>query len=126
MNSQYWHVLKNQPLRKFVIEEYNKISEIKQRLVVETIEKFGDASCMLTPADQGEHMGFMVRLAGAKKGIELGVFTGYTAICMAENLPSDGLLIAIDISEEYTNMAKKYWEIAGVSDRIQLRLEGGI
>ena len=71
-------------------------------------------------------MGFMVRLAGAKKGIELGVFTGYTAICMAENLPSDGLLIAIDISEEYTNLAKKYWEIAGVSDRIQLRLEGGI
>ncbi len=56
----------------------------------------------------------MVRAAGAKKGIELGVFTGYTSLCFAEALPKDGTLIAIDVSEEYTSIAHKYWEEAGV------------
>ena len=126
MNDEHWGVLKNAPLRRFVIEEYNKISDVKFRLVSETIEKFGKASEMLTPADQAEHMAFMVRIAGSKKGIELGVFTGYTSLCFAEALPEDGKLIAIDVSEEFTGIAHKYWAEAGVDKRIDLRLDGGL
>ena len=68
----------------------------------------------------------MVRAAGSKKGIELGVFTGYTSLCFAEALPEDGKLIAIDVSDEFTSIAHKYWAEAGVDKRIELRLEGGI
>ena len=72
-------------------------------------------------------MAFMVRIAKAKKGIELGVFTGYTSLCFAEQLPQEGgLLVAIDVDEDFTNLAKKYWKEAGVEERIQLRLEGGV
>ena len=81
---------------------------------------------MLTPADQAEHMAFMVRVAGAKKGIELGVFTGYTSLCFAEALPEDGKLIAVDVSEEFTGIAHKYWAEAGVDKKIDLRLDGGL
>ena len=81
---------------------------------------------MLTPADQAEHMAFMVRVAGAKKGIELGVFTGYTSLCFAEAMPEDGRLIAIDVDENWTNIGKKYWAEAGVEKKITLRLDGGI
>ena len=126
MNSKHWGSLKNQPLRQFVIEEYNNISDIKIKLVHETIERFAKYSVMLTPADQAEHMAFMVRAAGSKKGIELGVFTGYTSLCFAEALPADGLLIAVDVSEEFTDLGKKYWKLAGVEDRIKLRLDGGL
>ncbi len=87
MNEAHWTVLKNTPLRKFVIETYNRISPIKVKLVIETIEKFENESRMLTPADQAEHMEFLVRLAKAKRGIEVGVFTGYTSLCFAEALP---------------------------------------
>ena len=71
-------------------------------------------------------MAFLVRVSGGKKGIELGVFTGYTSLCFAEALPADGKLIAIDVSEEYTNLGRKYWKLAGVDDKIQLRLDGGV
>ena len=110
-----------------MIEEYNNISDVKTALINETIERFLEHAMMLTPADQAEHMAFLVKLAGAKKGIELGVFTGYTSLCFAEALPKDGgRLVAIDVSEEFTSLGKKYWEQAGVADRIELHLEGGI
>ncbi len=70
-------------------------------------------------------MAFLARLAKAKKGIELGVFTGYSALCFAEALPEDGKLIAIDVDKVYTDVAEKYWKEAGVDHKIQLRLEGG-
>lgn len=77
---------------------------------------------MLSAPDQAEHMKFLVKMSKAKKGIELGTFTGYSALCMAEGLPEDGKLITIDVSEQYTNIAKKYWAEAGVDKKIELRL----
>jgi len=70
-------------------------------------------------------MAFLLRASGAKKGIELGVFTGYTSLCFAEALPADGQLVAIDVSEEFTALARKYWKLASVEDKVSLRLEGG-
>ncbi|CDW90260.1 sam-dependent methyltransferase [Stylonychia lemnae] len=112
-------------VQDFVNLRMNKISDIKLRLRQETIEKCQRQSIMLAGVDQCEHMKFLVKQANAKKGIELGVFTGYSALSFAEVLPEDGLLIAIDVSEEWTEIAKKYWKEAGVDHKIQLRLEGG-
>ncbi|MFT5349836.1 MAG: putative O-methyltransferase YrrM [Planctomycetota bacterium] len=72
--------------------------------------------------EQGQFMAMLLKILGAKRVIELGVFTGYSSLCMAQALPADGKIIACDINEEYTNIAKRYWEQAGVSNKIELRL----
>lgn len=71
-------------------------------------------------------MQFMIKLAQCKRGIEVGVFTGYSALCFALGMPDDGKLIAIDISEDYTNLGKKYWQLAGVDHKIDLQLGSGL
>lgn len=70
-------------------------------------------------------MSFLVKVTKAKKGIEIGTFTGYSAICMAESLPEDGKLITIDVKEEYTDIAKKYWKEANLDQKIDLRIGQG-
>jgi len=64
----------------------------------------------------------LVRLIGATSILEIGTFTGYSALCMARGLPPGGRLLACDVSEEWTSIARRYWDRAGVSDRIDLRL----
>ena len=70
-------------------------------------------------------MGFLVKASNGKKGIELGTFTGYSALCMAENLPEDGHIITIDVNEETTKIAKKYWEEAGVASKVTSKIQPG-
>lgn len=72
--------------------------------------------------EQGQFMALLVQLTGAKKALEVGVFTGYSSLSVALALPPDGKLVACDISEEYTTIARRYWELAGVADRIDLRI----
>jgi predicted O-methyltransferase YrrM len=67
-------------------------------------------------------MAFLVRLIGARKSLEVGVFTGYSALCVARALPADGRLVACDVSEEWTDVGRRYWQEAGVEDRIDLHL----
>jgi caffeoyl-CoA O-methyltransferase len=64
----------------------------------------------------------LVRLAGARYAVEVGVFTGYSSICIARGLPEDGLLLACDVSAEFTGIARRYWERADVTHKVDLRI----
>jgi len=105
-----------------VVNSLNSLSQIKIDLRNETYRQAGMWAIMLSNPDQCEHMKFIIRTAGAKRGIEIGTFTGYSALCMAEGLPDDGLLICLEKSETYTELAKDYWDRAGVGHKIQLRI----
>ena len=67
-------------------------------------------------------MEMMVKLTGAKRGIEVGILTGYSALCLASGLPEDGVLIACDMEERYVNIGRPYWEEAGVTHKIDVRI----
>ncbi|MFN0122603.1 MAG: class I SAM-dependent methyltransferase [Blastocatellia bacterium] len=72
--------------------------------------------------EQGQLMALLIEMLGAKKALEVGVFTGYSSTAVALALPHDGKLIACDVSEHFTSVARKYWRRAGVEDKIELRL----
>jgi predicted O-methyltransferase YrrM len=94
--------------------------EVARRLREET-EKMPEAE-MLIPPEQGQFLNLLVTLTGAKKTLELGVFTGYSALWTALALPEDGCLVGCDTSKEWTAVAQKYWREAAVADRVSLRL----
>jgi predicted O-methyltransferase YrrM len=94
--------------------------EIARRLREET-QQLKNAQMQIGP-DQGQFMQLLVQLLRARKTLEVGVFTGYSALWVAMGLPDDGRMIACDISEEYTAVAKRYWKEAGVDQKIDLRL----
>ena len=72
--------------------------------------------------DQGQFFAFLIQLIGARKALEIGTFTGYSAMAVALALPPDGKLICCDVSEEWTSIGKPFWSEAGVADKIDLRL----
>lgn len=80
------------------------------------------AAMMQISPEQGALMQMLVRLLGAKRCIEVGVFTGYSSLAVALALPADGRIVACDVSEEWTNIARAHWQRAGVAERIQLEL----
>ena len=79
-------------------------------------------SNMQIAPEQGQFMAFLIKLIGAKKTLEVGVFTGYSSLVVALALPENGEVIACDVDEEYTQIARTYWEKAGVSHKIKLHL----
>ena len=91
-------------------------------LAAETLAATGaDAGMQISP-DEGVLLGMLARLTRARYAVEVGVFTGYSAICVARALLPGGRLLACDVSEEWTSIGRRYWERAGVADRIDLRL----
>ncbi len=79
------------------------------------------AKMQISP-EQGQFMAFLIRLMGARRVLEIGTFTGYSALAMALALPQDGLLVACDISKEFTDIARLHWDSTRVSHKIELRL----
>ena len=82
----------------------------------------GGVSRMQVSASQGLLLGMLVQAVGATQVLEVGTFTGYSAICMARRLPEDGRLYCFDVSEQYTSVARRYWQKAGLDERIELIL----
>lgn len=111
LNAELYSYLQQMSLRESPI--LSELREFTQNL---------DKSIMQIAPEQGQLMQLLVSLIGAKRCIEVGVFTGYSALSVASALPEDGKLIACDINEEWTNIAKQYWEKAGVSHKIDLHL----
>ena len=79
------------------------------------------ANMQISP-EQGQFMGLLVRLMGASRCLEIGVFTGYSSLAIALALPDDGRIVACDVSEKWTSVARRYWAAAGVAHKIDLRL----
>lgn len=95
--------------------------DLTAELVAET-EAMGDIARMQAGLDQAAFLGFMVGLLQARLVVEIGTFTGLSSLAMARALPPGGRIVCLDVSEEYTAVARRFWERAGVADRITLRI----
>jgi len=107
-------------IERYVHCVFSKETPVQQRLRAETA-RMPHGAMQIGP-DQGALMALLARLAGARRALEVGTFTGYSALAVAAALPADGKLIACDVSEEWTRIARRFWQEAGLSDRIELRL----
>jgi predicted O-methyltransferase YrrM len=107
-------------IERYVGEVITKETPLQKRLRAETA-KLPMAMMQIGP-DQGALLALLVRLIGAKRTLEIGTFTGYSALTVAQALPEGGKVIACDVSEEWTSIARRYWREAGLADRIELRL----
>ena len=92
-----------------------------QRELREVTAKEPMARMQISP-EQGQFMALLVQLMGAKRCVEVGVFTGYSALCVAQALPPDGTIVACDVSEQWTSVGRRFWDKAGVGKKIDLRL----
>ena len=108
-------------LHGFLVEHGSREDEAL-RHVREVTAKLGSVSVMQIAPEQGALMTLLTKAIGARSAIEVGTFTGYSAICIARGLATDGRLLACELSEEYAATAREHFELAGVADRIELRL----
>ena len=111
LNDQLYSYLLNTSLRE---------PELLTRLRAETAN-IPEGGMQISP-EQGQFMQLLLKLMGAKKTLEVGVFTGYSSLCTALALPDDGQIIACDVSDKWTSIARRYWAEAGVAHKIDLRL----
>ncbi|NDJ19118.1 class I SAM-dependent methyltransferase [Myxacorys almedinensis] len=110
----------NDSIYEYILSHSVNEIDVLAQLRTETAEH-PQARMQIAP-DQGQFMALLVRLMGAKKTLEVGVFTGYSSLSVALALPPDGKLVACDVSEDYTAIARRYWQLAGVEDKIELHL----
>lgn len=110
----------DEPLYQYLLSVSLRESELLRELRDETASV--RLSRMQIAPEQGQFMALLAQLMGAKRCLEVGVYTGYSALCIARVLPDDGLIVACDISEEWTAIARRYWQKAGVDKKIDLRL----
>jgi predicted O-methyltransferase YrrM len=110
----------DEDLHRYMVDVSLRETPIRRRLREETA-KLEPARMQIAP-EQGQLMALLVSLMGARNTLEVGVFTGYSALCVAEALPDDGHIIACDVSEEWTSVAQRYWKEAGVEGKIELKL----
>jgi predicted O-methyltransferase YrrM len=108
------------PLYQYLLANSVREPEILAQLRAETAQH-PLVNMQISP-EQGQLMGLLVQLIGAKKCLEVGVFTGYSSLSVALNLPDDGKIIACDVSDEFTSIARRYWQAAGVSNKIDLHV----
>jgi caffeoyl-CoA O-methyltransferase len=109
------------PVHDYLVAHAPPLDDVQRDLIAET-EALGGISVMQIAPEQGAFMTLLTRLLGARNAIEVGTFTGYSALSIARGLPEDGTLLCCDVSEEWTAIARKYWERAGLDAKIELRI----
>ena len=107
-------------VERYVAQDVSRETQTQKKLRAETARL--PQAGMQIGADQGALLALLARTIGAKMAIEVGTFTGYSALWVAAALPAGGKLVCCDISEEWTGIARRYWKQAGLADRIELRL----
>ena len=112
----------SEELHNYLVAHSAAPDDVLTQLADETAARFPDAAGMQIGPEQGTFMTLLTQLTGAKRALEIGTFTGYSAICIARGLTTGGTLTCCDVSEEWTAVARKYWELAGMADRIRLEL----
>jgi caffeoyl-CoA O-methyltransferase len=115
-------ILHSLDLGRYLLDNSTQPDQILTDLVDETRRAVPERMSMQISADQGQLLTMLVQVTGARSVVEVGTFTGYSSICLARGLPPDGHLLCCDVSEEWTAIARRNWDKAGLSDRIELRL----
>lgn len=110
----------NDALGEYLVRTSVREPETMQRLREETARLPG-ARMQISP-EQGAFMGWLVGLMGARRAIEIGTYTGYSAMAVARAMPEGGRLLCCDVERDYTDIAQRYWREAGLDDRIELRI----
>jgi len=106
---------------EYVVAHGHNGDPIRAELAAETA-KLGPISLMQIAAEQGTFMAILAGAIGARSAVEVGTFTGYSALCVARALPADGRLLCCDVNQEWTSVGRRYWERAGVANKITLKL----
>jgi caffeoyl-CoA O-methyltransferase len=109
-------------LHRYLVEHGTPPDVLQRDLIADTHARFGRFAGMQIDPVQGTFLTMLARLVDARLVVEVGTFTGYSSICLARGLAPGGRLICCDISEEFTALARQYWERAGLQDHIELRL----
>jgi caffeoyl-CoA O-methyltransferase len=107
---------------QYAIDRSSPPDDLQRRLIAETAERLGSRATMQISSDEGVFLEIMTRTTGARRAVEVGTFTGYSALCIARALPADGTLLCCDVSEDWTAVARRYWAEAGVDGKIDLRI----
>lgn len=108
-------------LYDYLVQHGSRRDPVLSELAQET-ESLGPLSMMQVAQEQGAFMTMLAQAIGARSAIEVGTFTGYSALCVARGLPEDGRLLCCDVREDWTAIARRYWEKAGVAHKIELRI----
>lgn len=108
-------------LAEYIVGHSSPPDDVQRDLIAETAALGPWAGMQISP-EQGVFMAMLVRLSGARHAIEIGTFTGYSALAMAQALPADGTLLCCDVNTEWTAIARRHWERAGVDHKIDLRI----
>jgi caffeoyl-CoA O-methyltransferase len=108
-----------EPAQHYLVEHGTPPDAVQRALIDETAA-LGPISGMQISPEQGAFMTLFTRLVGARRAIEVGTFTGYSALCIARGLVDGGRLTCCDVSDEWTSIGRRYWERAGVADKIDL------
>ena len=108
-------------LHNYILNHGGGPDEVQQALIAAT-RALGSVARMQVAPEQGVFMEWLARVMGARRAIEVGTFTGYSALCLARGLGSQGRLLCLDVDEAWTRIARTHWRQAGLADRITLRL----
>ena len=113
----------NDELTEYVLRQRTGAEDsLLTELAAETLARFPDDAEMQVSGVQGSFLTILVQLMGVTNALEIGTFTGCSSICIARGLPADGRLVCLDMDEQWTGLAREYWEKAGLVDRIELIL----